>query len=628
MLKLRTFVLPFRSERRKASNAVGVGWLKMSCVVSAFCLAAGMPAMGQGFTVIHDFAGYLTESGAQPFSGLIQGTDGNFYGTTSEGGGGSCTFGCGTIYRITADDTFSVLYSFQEPDWGPSSGLIQATDGNFYGTTAWGGGSSNCYFTNGCGTIYRITPQGAFTTVYSFNEAAGPMSGVIQGRDRRLYGSTYYGGTSSNCNMGCGTIFQLAPGGTFTTVYSFSGSDGSQPGVIIQATDGNFYGITLGGGSGFGTIFKLTPNGKLTTLHSFGGADGWLPSDLIQANDGNFYGVTVAGGANSGGTVFEVTPTGTLTTLYNFCAQKGCRDGNEPSTLMQGRDGNLYGTTMWGGYIKVQGAGTIFEMGGGVLTTIYKFSPKGGSYLNGEGPEGVLMQAADGNFYGTAVNGGTNNDCGNGCGTVFTFGPATATLSKTSLNFGSQALDEASPPLSLTMKNSGVTVLNVSSVVVNGEFAIATNTCTGAALTAGQECRVALTFTPTALGLQTGTLTFTDNAGSSPQMVSLSGTGIAQATLTPASHTFPKTNVGETSAAYNFTLRNNLSTTLTGISYSTAAPFAVSTSSCGTTLDSRKTCTIGVTFSPTQLGTANGTLQVNDSANNSPQTASLSGTGD
>lgn len=627
-MKPRTLVLAFRSERRKAGNAAGVGWLKMSCIVSAFCVAAGMPAAGQGFTVIHDFAGYLTESGAQPASGLIQATDGNFYGTTASGGGGSCTFGCGTIYKITADGAFTVLYSFQEPDWGPSSSLIQATDGNFYGTTAWGGGSSNCYFTNGCGTIYRITPQGRFTTVYSFNQAAGPMSGVIQGTDRSLYGSTYYGGTSSNCNMGCGTIFQLAPSGVLTTVYGFSGSDGSQPGVVIQANDGSFYGITLGGGSyGDGTIFKLTADGKFTTLYSFSGADGSEPTSLIQVNSGNFYGVTIGGGANNAGTVFEITPTGTLTTLYNFCSQKSCKDGNEPSTLMQGSDGNLYGTTIWGGSIK-EGGGTIFEMSGGVLTTIYKFSSAGGSYLNGESPEGALMQAADGTFYGTAVTGGTNNDCGNGCGTVFTFGLATGTLSKSSLNFGSQALNETSSPLSLTMKNSGVTVLSVSSVVVNGEFAIATNTCTGAMLTGGQECKVTLTFTPTALGLQTGALTFTDNAGSSPQIVSLSGTGIAQATLTPTSHTFPKTKVGDTSAAYNFTLRNNLATTLIGISYSTAAPFAVSTSTCGTTLDSKKTCTIGVTFSPTELGTANGTLQVNDSANNSPQTASLSGTGD
>jgi uncharacterized repeat protein (TIGR03803 family) len=127
MLKLESFGLGFRSKRScKADNAAGVGKLKMACMASALCAAAVLPAAGQSFAVIHDFAGYENESGAGPYSTPIQGTDGNFYGTTSSGGGGSCTFGCGTIYKITADGAFSVLYSFQEPDWGPSSALIQA----------------------------------------------------------------------------------------------------------------------------------------------------------------------------------------------------------------------------------------------------------------------------------------------------------------------------------------------------------------------------------------------------------------------------------------------------------------------------------------------------------------------
>ncbi len=244
MLKLRTFGLAFRSKPNwKADNAADLGWLKMACIVSALCVAAGIPAAGQGFAVIHDFAGYETEGGAEPYWAPIQATDGNFYGTTASGGGGSCTFGCGAIYKITADGAFSVLYSFQYADWGPSSSLIQANDGNLYGTTAWGGGSANCYETNGCGTVYEITPAGAFGTVYSFNEAAGP-SQVMQASDGNFYGTTYYGGSSTNCQLGCGTIFQLTPGGALTTVYSFGGSDGSQPTAIIQAGDGNFYGIT------------------------------------------------------------------------------------------------------------------------------------------------------------------------------------------------------------------------------------------------------------------------------------------------------------------------------------------------------------------------------------------------
>jgi uncharacterized repeat protein (TIGR03803 family) len=624
MLKLRTFGLALGSERMKTG---AVDRLKMTCIVSALCVAAGMPVAGQGFTAIHDFAGYLTESGAAPYAGLIQGTDGNFYGTTTSGGGGGCTFGCGTIYKISAGGAFTVLYSFQEPDWGPSSGLIQASNGNFYGTTAWGGGSSNCYFTNGCGTIYEITAEGVFTTLYSFNEAAGPMSGVIQATDGNFYGSTYYGGLSSNCYLGCGTIFRLTVGGGLTTLYSFSESDGGQPGALIQATDGNFYGFTLGGGAyGHGTIFRLAAEGTLTTLYSFSGADGVEPFAMTQATSGNFYGVAIGGGAYNGGTVFEITPTGTLTTVYNFCAQKYCSDGNEPITLMQASDGYFYGTTIWGGNAK-EGGGTIFEISGGTLTTIHKFTPTNGNYLGGQNPDGGVMQAVNGNFYGTTVNGGTNSNCGNGCGTVFTFGPATAKFLKTSIKFGNQALNETSTPLSTTLKNSGVPVLKVSNVAINGEFAIASNTCTGAALTSGQQCMVTVTFTPEALGLHTGTLSFTDNAGNSPHTVALSGTGVLPATLNPSKAKYAAQPVGTTSPQKTFTLANNQTVALTNIAISVTGDFEKSSTTCTTSLAAKSKCTTNVTFKPTLMGTRTGKLSVSDSAKNSPQTASLTGTG-
>ena len=623
MTKLQTLGLPaFASIRdRKAEGAVDLGWLKMACIVSAFCVAAVMPAAGQGFTVIHNFGGSQTESGAQPLWALIQATDGNFYGTTNASGGGSYTRGI--IYKLTADGAFTVLYGFQGP-YPPDSALIQASDGNFYGTTAWGGGSSNCYY-DGCGTVYRITAEGAFDTFYSFDEAAGP-SELIQGTDGNFYGSTYYGGSSSNCDLGCGRIFQLTPAGALNTLYSFSGSDGSAPVQVIQATDGNFYGITLlGGDYGHGTIFKLTAVGTFSTLHSFSGTDGIEPFSLTQAKSGDFYGVAVAGGANNGGTVFKITPKGALTTMYNFCALKFCADGNEPATLMQASDGNLYGTTMWGGN-GTEGGGTIFEISGGTLTTIHKFLPTGGSYLGGQGPDGGLMQAADGNFYGTTVAGGTNNNCGTSCGTIFTFGPATARLPST-LRFGSHALNQTSPALWLTLTNSGVTALNVSNVALNGAFAIATNTCTGATLTWKQQCRVTLTFTPAALGLQTGTLTFTDNAGNAPQTVALSGTGVLPATLTPATATYAAQAVGTTSAAKTFTLTNNQTVSLNGIAMSTTGDFAISATTCTTSLAAKGKCTISVTFTPTMTGTRTGKLSVSDSASNSPQTSNLTGTG-
>ena len=213
--------------------------------------------------------------------------------------------------------------------------------------------------------------------------------------------------------------------------------------------------------------------------------------------------------------------------------------------------------------------------------------------------------------------------------TLTVLAATTVTLSPASLNFGKEAVNNTTAAKTVTLKNTGTATLNISSIgfALGTNFAISTISCQ-ATLAVNKTCKVSVTFTPTELGALPDTLSFTDNASGSPQTVPLSGTGVAQAALTPASYAFPKTKVGDTSAAHKFTLKNNLPTTLTGISYSIAAPFAVSTTTCGTTLDSKGSCTISVTFSPTATGTAAGTLTVNDSANDSPQTASLSGTGD
>ena len=211
---------------------------------------------------------------------------------------------------------------------------------------------------------------------------------------------------------------------------------------------------------------------------------------------------------------------------------------------------------------------------------------------------------------------------------IYLQAPTTVTLSTTSLSFGNVAVDTSSAAKTVTLENTGTVALSIANIAIaqGTNFKISSNTC-GSVLAAGKKCKVSVTFTPTQLGALTDTLSFTDNAANSPQTVALSGTSVAQAALTPASYTFEETEVGNTSAAHKFTLKNNLPTTLTGISYSAAAPFAVSTSTCTTTLDSKKSCTISVTFSPTAAGTASGTLTVADSANNSPQTVSLTGTG-
>jgi uncharacterized repeat protein (TIGR03803 family) len=269
------------------------------------------------------------------------------------------------------------------------------------------------------------------TTLHGFDNTDGinPIAALVQGSDGNFYGTTEYGGAA-----GWGTVFKITPSGTFNMLYSFCPqgfpcAGGAAPGTpLVRATDGNFYGVTYWGGisnsscpNGCGTFFKITPTGTLTTLHDFCSqqncADGFGPDALMQASDGNFYGTTAAGGANNEGTVFKITSTGTLTTLYSFCAQSGCPDGSDPDGLMQASDGNFYGTAFGSG---AYGYGAIFEITpSGAFTLLYSFNNS-----DGANPQGGLVEV-NGTFYGTTYAGGANND-----GTVFEFQvPPTLTVS-------------------------------------------------------------------------------------------------------------------------------------------------------------------------------------------------------
>ncbi|MGB7769683.1 MAG: choice-of-anchor tandem repeat GloVer-containing protein [Verrucomicrobiia bacterium] len=288
-------------------------------------------------TNLYSFTG--DGDGGYPMAGLVQGADGNLYGTASVGGTGDW----GSVFNITPDGTFDALHSFTGvADGGfPYAELVQGVDGNFYGTTLEGG--------NGWGTVFRIIPGGSVSNLYSFTGGAdggSPEARLVQGVDGSLYGTTSEGGASSS-----GTVFKITTNGTFTNLYSFYGSsDGGFPYAgVIQAADGNLYGTTTGDGQyGYGTVFKITTNGALTTLYSFtGGSDGSFPSaELIQAGDGNLYGTTAYGGTNSDGTVFEITTNGALTTLISF---NGANGANPQAVLVEGTDDNLYGTTQNGG---------------------------------------------------------------------------------------------------------------------------------------------------------------------------------------------------------------------------------------------------------------------------------------
>ncbi len=284
-------------------------------------------------TVLVSFNG---ANGIEPYGGsLIQGTDGNFYGTTYIGGG----FGYGTVFKMTPAGALTTLVSFDGTNGIEPYYLTQGSDGNFYGTTN-GGGRND-------GTLFKLTPAGVLTTLVSFNRATtgvGPNS-LVQGSDGNFYGTCGGGGSA-----GYGTVFKVTPAGVFTLLVTFAGANGACPTVgLIQGSDGNFYGTTGGGGSFVGTAYKMTPAGAVTTLYAFNfnTGNGVGPqAGMVQGGDGNFYGTTGFGGASYDGTIFKLTPAGALTTLVQFDRANGAYQVNG---IVQGGDGNFYGTTQTGG---------------------------------------------------------------------------------------------------------------------------------------------------------------------------------------------------------------------------------------------------------------------------------------
>jgi uncharacterized repeat protein (TIGR03803 family) len=381
-------------------------------IALALACAGRLAAQSASLQVLHSFSG--PPNGFAPASPLVQGIDGNFYGVTQLGGSANQ----GTIFKVTPAGVLTILYSFAGGAGGanPEAALIVGSDGNFYGTTRGGGDS------NGDGTVFQITPAGVLTTLHAFSGADGknPEAGLIQGVDGNFYGTT----AGDQGATGFGTVFKVTPAGVFTNLYTFTGlADGGTPiAGLIQGIDGNFYGTTTGFGinSSFGTAFKITPAGLLTTIHTFtGGANGQGPAGgLTVARDGNFYGVTRNGGDGNGdGTIFDITPAGVFTVLYTFSG--GAGGANPGAGLTLGRDGNLYGTTYGGG--DGNGDGTVFKFSvASVFTTLYSFSGTDGSH-----PAAALTQGVDGNFYSVTGGGGVRNANGTiyqitGSGTLIT----------------------------------------------------------------------------------------------------------------------------------------------------------------------------------------------------------------
>jgi uncharacterized repeat protein (TIGR03803 family) len=411
-------------------------------------------------TVLHSFQGGPAD-GSQPLGGLIQGSDGNFYGTTVFGGANNF----GTVYRITPDGTESVLYSFGGGalDLGlPNGQLVQGLDGHFYGAA--GGGTS------GRGAVYEITPAGAVTVLYNFgsnpDDGESPEGPLIQDLNGNFYGTTLFG-----TGYYTGTVYKITAGGIGTVLYAFgTNADGEGPRNIIRGSDGNLYGITCPGGPyDGGIVFRITPAGVETALYPFGAlaTDASCPSGtFIQGNDGNFYG-TASGGANGTGSIFELTPTGMESVLYSFPAATSGTPYPNPNSITQGSDGNFYGTTQSGG---ASGLGSVFKVtSAGAASVLHYF---GGFPDDGDTPYAPLIAGNDGSFYGTTLGGGANK-----VGTVYRISPAgTESLL---YSFGSSPTDAADPAGPLILGTDGSFYGTAAAGGATGNGAIFTITSTG-----------------------------------------------------------------------------------------------------------------------------------------------------
>ncbi len=355
-----------------------------------------LPTTGTtGFHVLYDFDTGFTDGYNSSSALVYDAANGNYYGTTRTGG----WYNDGTIFKMTPSGAVTILYNFTNGFDGnqPFSTLVLA-NGTLYGSTYYGG-------TYGSGTVFQIKPDGTgFTTIYVFGQAAGASipASLIMGADGNLYGTSYSGG-----QYNAGTVFELTLSGTETILHSFKGNpDGANPyGSLVQLSDNSFYGTTINGGvNNQGTIFKITPGGTLTVLHSFSAAaDGDNPdSGVIQAADGKLYGTTSTSGPSGVGTIYSISTTGTG---YHLVHQfSSSTDGAGPiAGVIQATDGKLYGTTSSGG---PNGGGTAYRIAtnGGSFSVLNAFTTS--STTAGYNLQNNLLEGPDGNFYGTTYYGG------------------------------------------------------------------------------------------------------------------------------------------------------------------------------------------------------------------------------
>ncbi|MEK8030345.1 choice-of-anchor tandem repeat GloVer-containing protein [Ideonella sp. DXS29W] len=310
---------------------------------------------GDGFAVLNDFT--KRRLGRWP-QGQVLASDGKYYGVAAEGG----DLGGGTVYRMTPGGKVTLLHAFDPNSTSagnPHAPLLEAADGAFYGTT-------NGIVNGPCGSLFRLTRAGEFSVLHPFSHDPGngctpDAMKLTQARDGSIYGVTEYGGAFDR-----GTIYRWTRSGAWELLYSFGAhGQGSHPrSGLVQGADGAFYGITIFGGEhDTGMFYRFDPNTLTASFLTSFGAGGPAPvqpnGELLLARDGLFYGTTMYGGKNESGTVYRVTPAGEMTTIFSFPGRGTQQSVMPMAGLVEGRDGEFFGTTETGGEFN---HGTLYRL--------------------------------------------------------------------------------------------------------------------------------------------------------------------------------------------------------------------------------------------------------------------------